>query len=144
MNINPKNGIGELLFGMKQNHVENLLGTPDKQFKDEEDNIVYMYNEQKLRLTFYEDEAFRLGYVVVSNANVTLFDKKLIGRSVKEVVAELPVTVFKDWETAEEDGIVTDFNEDNWLIFISEFDTITKIEVGALIENDEFVWKFKG
>ncbi|MCG2612519.1 hypothetical protein LZZ90_13470 [Flavobacterium sp. SM15] len=144
MNINPKNGVDELLFGMKQNHVEHLLGIPNKKFKDEDQNIIYMYNEQKLRLTFYEDEAFRLGYIVVSNSDATLFDKKLIGRSVKEVIEELPVTVFKTWETADEDGIETVFNEDNWLIFISEFDTITKIEVGALIENDEFVWKFKG
>ncbi|CAM3664862.1 hypothetical protein FSS13T_12640 [Flavobacterium saliperosum S13] len=144
MNIYPKNGIGELLFGMKQQHVITLIGKPNKQFTDEEKNVVYLYNQHKLRLTFYEEEEFRLGYMVISHPETTLFDKEVIGRMPKEVQNEAPERIYKSWEIAEEDGIVSYFNEDNWLMLICEFDEITKVEVGAIIENDEFDWRFSG
>lgn len=144
MNINPKNGIGELLFGMKQQHVITLIGKPSKQFTDEEKNVVYLYNQYKLRLTFYEEEEFRLGYMVISHPDTTLFDKKVIGSAPKDIQKEAPERVYKSWEIADEDGVESYFNEDNWLMLISEFDEITKVEVGAIIENDEFDWKFSG
>lgn len=144
MNINPKNGIGELLFGMKQQHVITLIGKPSKQFTDEEENVVYLYNEYKLRLTFYEEEEFRLGYMVISHANATLFDKKIMGCHPKDIQNEAPERLYKNWEIADEDGVVSYFNEDNWIMLISEFDEITKVEVGAIIDNDEFDWKFSG
>lgn len=144
MNINPKEGVGELLFGMKRQHVESAYGKPDKQFSDEDKNIVYMYNKHKMRLTFYEDEDFRLGYIVLSDVNVKLFDALVIGRAAKEIQSELPQKQFKEWEIADEDGIESTFNEDNWLMLISEFGEIIKVEIGAVIKNDEFDWKFSG
>lgn len=144
MNINPKNGIGELLFGMKQQHVITLIGKPSMEYQDEEKNVVYLYNQHKLRLTFYEEEEFRLGYMVISHPDTTLFDKEVIGRVPKEVQNEAPDRIYKTWEIVEEEGIVSYFNEDNWLMLISEFDEITKVEVGAIITNDEFDWRFSG
>lgn len=76
MKINPKNGVDQLLFGMKQNHVEAIYGKPTKQFVDDDGNSIYLYYNEKLRLTFYEDEAFRLGYIITSNTDVTLLEKK--------------------------------------------------------------------
>ena len=58
MILNPKNGIDKLLFGMQQKDVEAIYGKPDKEFKDDDENIIYLYNKEKLRLTFYEDEKF--------------------------------------------------------------------------------------
>lgn len=145
MNINPKNGVGDLLFGMKQQHVMAMLGKPDKQYTDEEKNVVYLYNKHKIRLTFYEEEEFRLGYIVISDPEAVLFDRKVIGGNPKEIQSELPQKAFKTWEAAEEDGVVSYFNEDNWLMLIAEFDEITKVEVGAIFnDNDEFDWKFSG
>lgn len=144
MNINPKNGIGDLLFGMKQQHVITLIGKPSKQFTDEDSNVVYLYNQHKLRLTFYEDEEFRLGYIVTSHPGAMLFDKKVIGRVPKEVQNDAPERNYKEWEIVEEDGIVSYFNEDNWLMLVSEFDEVIKVEVGAIITNDEFDWRFSG
>lgn len=145
MNINPKNGVGELLFGMQQQHVVAVYGKPSKQFKDEDQNVVYLYNQHKMRLTFYDDEEFRLGYIVVSDPETTLFDKKVIGRNPKEIQDELPQKEYKTWEVVEEDGMVSYFNEDNWLMLIAEFDEIVKVEVGAIFNNnDEFDWKFSG
>jgi hypothetical protein len=141
MKINPKNGIDTLLFGMKQKDVETLYGNPNKQFKDEDGNIIYLYNAKKLRLTFYEDEAFRLGYMIISNSEATLLDKKVIGRNVEEVKSELP---FKSWEQEDFDSTENHFNESNWIILQSEFGQIIRVEMGAIInDKDEFDWKFK-
>lgn len=141
MKINPKNGIDQLLFGMKQTDVEAIYGKPNKQFNDDDGNIIYVYNQQKIRLTFYEDEQFRLGYLIISNPDAVLLDKKVMGRNVIEVKNELP---FKTWEQEDFDSTENHFNESNWLILQSEFDTIIRVEIGAIInDNDEFDWKFK-
>jgi hypothetical protein len=140
MIINPKNGIDTLLFGMKQKEVEALYGKPNKQFNDEDGNVIYLYNTIKLRLTFYEDEAFRLGYMITSNSDSLLLGKKIIGTKVEELKSELP---FKSWEIEDFDSTENHFNENNWLILQSEFGLVVKVEIGAIInDKDEFDWKF--
>jgi hypothetical protein len=140
MIINPKNGIDKLLFGMKQKDVIAIYGNPDKQFEDDDSNVIFLYNNHKLRLTFYEDEDFRLGYLITSNTDATLLNKKVIRRNVVEVKNELP---FKTWEQEDFDSTENHFNESNWLILQSEFEEIIRIEIGAIInDNDEFNWKF--
>ena len=141
MKINPKNGVDKLLFGMKQTHVEAIYGKPTKQFLDDDGNSIYLYFNEKLRLTFYEDEAFRLGYIITSNTEATLLDKKVIGKNVADLKSELP---FISWEQENFDSTENHFNESNWLILQSQFGIIIRVEIGAIIkDNDEFDWKFK-
>jgi hypothetical protein len=141
MKLNPKNGIDQLLFGMQQKDVVSLYGAPDKQFEDEEQNIIFLYNNLQLRLTFYQDEAMKLGYMITSNPEVTLLDKKVIGLDVETIKKELP---FKSWEEEDFDSTENHFNESNWLVLQSEFGKIIRVEIGAIInDNDEFEWKFK-
>jgi hypothetical protein len=141
MKINPKNGVDKLLFGMKQTHVEAIYGKPTKQFLDDDGNSIYLYFNEMLRLTFYEDEAFRLGYIITSNTEATLLDKKVIGKNVADLKSELP---FISWEQENFDSTENHFNESNWLILQSEFGIIIRVEIGAIIkDNDEFDWKFK-
>ncbi|WP_374548821.1 hypothetical protein [Flavobacterium sp.] len=141
MKVNLKNGIGDLLFGMKQKDVEAILGKPNKQFLDDDNNVIYLYNNQKLRLTFYEDENFRLGYIITSNPEATVLDKKVIGKNIDDVKKSLPI---KDWDTEDFDSTTNHFNESNWLIFQTEFEQVIRIELGAIInDNDEIEWKFK-
>ena len=141
MKVNLKNGIGDLLFGMKQKDVEAILGKPNKQFLDDDNNVIYLYNNQKLRLTFYEDENFRLGYIITSNPEATVLDKKVIGKNIDDVKKSLPI---KDWDTEDFDSTTNHFNESNCLIFQTEFEQVIRIELGAIInDNDEIEWKFK-
>jgi hypothetical protein len=140
MIINLKNGIDKLLFGMKQNHVESIYGKPDKQYKDEEGNVIYLFNKQKWSLTFYEEEDFRLGYIICSHTDSTILKKKIIGKNIDSIKIELP---FKSWIKEDFDTTENHFNESNWLILQSEFNDIIRIEIGAIInEKDEFDWKF--
>jgi hypothetical protein len=141
MIIKLKNGIDNLLFGMKQKDVELLYGKPSKQYTDEEGNVICLYNRQKWSLTFYEDEEFRLGYIICSHPEATILDKKVLGRNIEVVKNELP---FKSWTKEDFDTTENHFNESNWLILQSEYDDIIRVEMGAIInDNDEFDWKFK-
>lgn len=146
MIINPKIGIDQLIFGMKQKDVENIYGTPDKQFKDEDDNVIFLYNEKKLRLTFYEDEELRLGYIISSNPELILFNETIIGKQIGKVEELLKAKNFKSLEIESFDSVDNYFNESNWMIFQVEFNEIIRFELGAVFNDkeDEFDWKFKG
>lgn len=141
MTINLKNGIDKLLFGMKQKDVEALYGKADKQYNDEDGNVICLYNAQKWSLTFYEDEDFRLGYIICSHPDTTILDKKVIGKDIEETKSVLP---FKSWTKEDFDTTENHFNESNWLILQSEYNDIIRVEIGAIInDKDEFDWKFK-
>lgn len=143
MKINLKNGIDKLIFGMKQKDVTAVYGTPDKNYKDEDDNVIFVYNKFKMRLTFYKDEDFKLGYVVVSSADLELFGNKLMGRNIKDVKKDLAQKNISKFTQEEFDTFENYFNEENWLLLQTEFEEVVKVEVGAIINSkDEFDWKF--
>lgn len=140
MIISPKQGVDSILFGMKQKDVIEMIGMPNKKFEDEEGNIVTIYNHSRLVLTFYEEENFKLGYITCANQEAILYDKKIIGTLAGDLKNTIPK--IKKWELEDFDTFEHYFEEDNWLILVAEFDMITKIEIGATIKNDEFVWAF--
>ena len=143
MKINLKNGIDKLLFGMLPKDVIALYGKPTKSYKDEEENVILLYNDQKFRLTFYVEEDLKLGYIVSSNENLTLFDQKIIGKTIEKVQKELAPKGLTKWEEESFDTYENYFNEDYWMIVQTEFGTAVKVELGAIITKDEFDWKFK-
>ncbi len=143
MKINLKNGIDKLLFGMLQKDVIAIYGKPTKTYKDEEENVIFLYNEQKIRLTFYVEEDLKLGYIVSSNENLTVFDQKIIGKTIDTIKKELAPKGLKTWEEESFDTYENYFNEDFWMIVQTEFGFAVKVELGAIIKNDEFEWKFK-
>lgn len=144
MKITLKAGVGELLFGMKEKDVKNTYGEPDRHFRDEDKNVIWLYNDKKLRLTFYQDEDFRLGYIIVSGRDSELFSENIIGRPWNEVESLAFAKGIKGFEKEVFDTVENYFNETNWIIFQVEFNEVIKVELGAIINNqDEFDWKFK-
>ena len=143
MEIKLKYGIDNLLFGMKEQDVTKILGKPDTQYKDEEENVVFMYNARKLRLIFYKEEDFKLGYVTTTNSVVKLFNTTIIGKNWSEVYPVLEKNKVKSFETDTSEGMMSYFNEENWLFIHVDYNEIVKIEVGAVFsDKDEFEWKF--
>ncbi|WP_445715342.1 hypothetical protein [Flavobacterium sp.] len=144
MEIKLKYGIDNLLFGMKEQDVIKILGKPDSSYKDEDENIVFIYNSRKLRLTFYKEEDFRLGYMTTSNSMVKLFNSFLIGKNWSEVYPILEKNKVKYFESDTTEGILSYFNEENWLFFHLDYNEIVKIEIGAVFKEkeDDFDWKF--
>ncbi|HKO75864.1 MAG TPA: hypothetical protein VJU52_01525 [Flavobacterium sp.] len=144
MKINPKNGIDKLIFGMKQNDVIAIYGKPNKNYKDEDDNVIFVYNDLKIRLTFYEEEDLKLGYLVASSPNLELFGNKIINRKITDIKKDLAQKGITKFTQEEFDTFENYFNEENWIILQTEFDEVVKFEIGAIINNkDEFDWKFK-
>lgn len=144
MEIKLKFGIDKLLFGMKQKDVEALYGKPNAQYEDEEDNIVYVYNAHKMRLTFYEEEEMRLGYITSTNPNLELFGTAIIGKPWSEVKTLLQNNKLSKFETEVVDGTENFFFEENWLFVNVDYNEVFKIEIGAIFtDDDEFDWKFK-
>jgi hypothetical protein len=143
MEIKLKYGIDNLLFGMKEQDVTKILGKPDTQYKDEEENIVFMYNARKLRLIFYKEEAFKLGYMTTTNPIVKLFNTTIIGKNWSDVLPVLEKHKVKSFETDTVEGMMSYFNEENWLFVHVDYNEIVKIEVGAVFsDKDEFDWRF--
>jgi hypothetical protein len=143
MKINLKNGIDKLLFGMKQKDVTAIYGNPDRNYKDEDDNVIFAYNTLKIRLTFYKEEEFKLGYMVASSLGLELFGNKVIGRNINDVKKELTLKGLAKFTQEEFDTFENYFNEDNWIILQTEFEEVVKFEIGAIInDKDEFDWKF--
>ncbi len=143
MKINLKSGIDKLLFGMKQNDVTAALGKPDKNYKDEDDNVIFVYNAHKMRLTFYQEEDLKLGYIVASSNDLEVFGFKLIGRKIADVKKDFATKGINKYNQETFDTFENYFNEDNWFILQTEFDEVVKFEIGAIINNkDEFDWKF--
>lgn len=144
MEIKLKFGIDKLLFGMQQKDVVAIYGKPNRQYNDDEENIVYVYNEHKMRLTFYEEEDLRLGYITSSNENLQLFGSNIIGKEwsiVKNILAQNKLSQF---ETEVVDGTENYFFENNWLFVNVDYGFVFKIEIGAIFTDneDDFDWKF--
>jgi hypothetical protein len=144
MKINPKNGIDKLIFGMKQNDVIAIYGKPNRNYKDEDDNVIFAYNSLKIRLTFYKEEELRLGYLVASSPDLELFGNKVINRKIADVKKDLAQKGITKFTQEEFDTFENYFNEENWIILQTEFEEVVKFEIGAIInDKDEFDWKFK-
>jgi hypothetical protein len=144
MKINLKNGIDKLLFGMKQNDVIALYGKPNRNYKDEDDNLIFAYNTLKMRLTFYQEEDLKLGYIVASSPDLDLLGNTIIGKTINEVKKDLAAKAIIKFTQEDFDTFENYFNEEHWFILQTEFDEVVKFEIGAIINSkDEFDWKFK-
>lgn len=144
MKINPKIGIDKLIFGMKQNDVIAIYGKPNRNYKDEDDNVIFAYNALKIRLTFYKEEELKLGYLVASSQDLELFGNKVINKKITDVKKDLAKKGVIKFTQEEFDTFENYFNEENWIILQTEFEEVVKFEIGAIInDKDEFDWKFK-
>lgn len=141
MELKPTIGIDQLKFGMKPKDVEKIYGKPNHHFKDEDDNQIWVYHTQKLRLTFYEEEDFRLGYMTCASKNLIYKNHAIIHQPID--VVQKYFTAVQKWEIESQDILTQYFHEDSWLFIQEEFGDVIKIEIGAVIKDlDTFDWKF--
>jgi len=145
MEIKLKNGIDRLEFGMTPKYVEALYGKPNKTFTDDENNTIYVYNKERMKLTFYIEEDMKLGYITTTHPEIKLFGTTIINKAWDLVNGDLALNKITKFEKDSEEGIDIYFNEDNWLFFHVDYDEVVEVEIGAIInDKDEFEWKFRG
>ncbi len=144
MELKPKEGIDNLEFGLRVNDIERLLGNPDKKWTDvdDESELLYQYDNLMLRLTFYNSEDGRLGYIRCSNPKLLYEGKNVIAEKLNKVKAQFSGITDNVWEIDDYDSFETHFNEDNWLTLDAEYQRIAGIEIGVPFLNDnEYDWK---
>ncbi len=138
MEIHLRKGVGKLKFGMTFVEVEKILGQPDrtKVDPDDSDEVIWEFNDLKLRLTFYKSENDRLGYIRCSNARLKLYKHTLIDSKIGEVINDV-TSITKYWEKEKYDLFATYFNEEYWLTLNVEYERVTSMELGVPFKNDE-------
>ena len=81
---------------------------------------------------------------MASSVDLELFGHKIVNRKISDVKKDLVVKGITKFTQEEFDTFENYFNEENWIIFQTEFDEVVKFEIGAIInQKDEFDWKFK-
>lgn len=134
-------GIGELIFGMHRSQVEKLIGKPDKEAIDDEDEMICQFNSLKSRISFYSNEGGRLGYIRCSSAALTHNGQSIIGEKIDTVLKLFEKATDISWEVEEYDSMVVYTNENGWLSLQSEYDVVTQVELGVpFLNDDEYNW----
>lgn len=139
MELKPKIGIDNLVFGMTETQVKEILGNPDRKFEinDMGDNeVVLEWREKMLRLTFYKNENDRFGYLRTMNPELTFNGSKIMNLQ-SDIVKEKVFSEFKEWDTNEFDFLTNYFNDDNWLCLNCEYGIVLDLEMGVPFKNDE-------
>jgi hypothetical protein len=142
MILHPRRGIDQLNFGLQAEEVVNILGKPSKIFvnSDDENELNYEYNHLKLRLTFYGEEQGRLGYIRTANPKVTFKGQPIMGQTIEQLTDEV-FNELGDWEVENFDFFDVYLNEENWMVLNVEYNTVTDIELGVVVnEDEEYEW----
>ena len=143
MEVKPGIGIGLVKFGMNKEEVESLFGKPNEVSIDEEDDNkeIWTFNDKKMRLSFYADEGYRLGYIESSNLALEINGKKLLGKKIDAVKKEFLNQKIKDWEHEKYPFFSICFNEDYYISLHESYGEITEVSIGVPFKNDdEFQW----
>jgi hypothetical protein len=144
MELKPGVGIDQLTFGLLQTDVIRILGVPDKIFEEEEEeenDTIYQYNQLKLRLTFYNQEDERLGYIRCANPELTCKGQKLLGEPVEDVIPKAFAASDK-WDIERYDFFDTYLNVKNWIVLNVDYEVITEVEIGVPYDDDSDTYEW--
>jgi hypothetical protein len=142
MEIHLQKGIGAVHFGMTRAEVEKVIGKPDVEKLDSEDpnELIWEFNDLKLRLTFYENENHRMVYIRGSHASMSLNKHAFIDQKIDKVLSQIDSDL-EAWEVDDQDLFTAYFNEKNWFSFNVEYQRITDFEMGVPLDSEEsYLW----
>jgi hypothetical protein len=87
MKINLKNGIDQLIFGMKQKMLP-LYTVSQIEIIRMKMTTLFSHITPKNPFDILQEEEFKLGYMVASNPKLELFGNKVVNRKISEVKRE--------------------------------------------------------
>ena len=105
-------------------------------------NLSTIFKSDGKKVEAKKEETLKISAIAIKKSDATddiMAVLKAEGFNVDLAIDQDDSIIYKQEEF---DLAVNYFNEDNWLILVSEFDTIVKVELGCIIVNDEFDWKF--
>lgn len=142
MEIKVGIGLDNIIFGIFQEDVINLLGKPDKILETEkEDGIVYYYNKQMIKTKFDLLENGRLYSFEVYNPRAIMFNQEIINKEKDEILDLLKLNGYCEIEQEDYEFFDTIFCKGIWSTFAFEFDKLVNVEFSPLSDtNDKIIW----
>lgn len=139
--IKPKEGLGDLLLGMKQTEVIKLIGEPDEKesIKDEPgfDTTIFMYHDLGLTLFFDTKTDPTLNSIETDSDEIELWGEKIFQMNENELKQLFSSKGFTLPEIEEHEwGEKRVSYEDAILDFYFENDHMTSICIGAPVYDN--------
>lgn len=94
IDIIPGKGIGDIVFGITQEEVKNILGEPEKverhysKNRNNFDSIRWHYPNKGLKLSFEEKYEFKLSSIATSSNDVMISGINIAGKTRDEIIKE--------------------------------------------------------
>ena len=147
-NIIPGIGINDIVFGMTQRQVIEVLGEPDKEINpNEEGDIVYIYNSIG-DFHFDSDEDFRLSSMEIEvNPELMISGINIFNKNRNEILELFEEENAEIKELENEEGpfeTSIDFPALCLTVYLDENGRTDTISFGVMFnENDEIIWPRK-
>lgn len=138
MELKPGIGIDNLIFGMYEPQVMDLIGDPDRTFtnEDDENEVIYQYNALKMRLTFYRHQERKLGYIRCGNSKITCNGQPLLGHPIQQVL-ETTLKDFQPWQTDSYEFFDVYTHEEKYIVLNVEYEEVADLELGVPFEGED-------
>jgi hypothetical protein len=137
MDIQIGRGVGEILFGLTETAILEMLGKPDKIEVSDSDNRNLMYYGLKFVLQFEPMNDARLGWIRVHNKQATWntinpwqLDREILLEKLSQFLGE-PYE-FEDYDYSEHY-----FFQENWVELQYEFGELYAFNIGVLYGPDD-------
>jgi hypothetical protein len=128
-------GLGDISFGIAQDSLKDLIGEHDKIDRDNDDQLLLMYNG--LKCTYWMDENGRLHWIQCSNPSLILHNVKVIGMEVLEAVSKLALVLESSYEF-EDYGSMESYSFPDYEMEVqSEYGIVTTVCFGHYWSGDK-------
>lgn len=144
MELRIGQGLGEMVFGMREKDLANVLGKPDKAY-DEETHRELQYNRLRCTAWLDPDDDHRLNWIVCDHPDVEIFGARLMGKPKDEVLDHLAKHLDEDVEFEDHGSFESHLFEESWLELQFEYGVLFSVRFGSLFDdNDDPIWAFDG
>jgi hypothetical protein len=139
MELVPRAGLGDAIFGVRRTKIKQLFGKPDSIFTHPYDNnaIVWEYNSIKTRFVFYKNQNNRLVEIETSNPDVTFNKTKVIGQDIKRLQNKFFKNAGTTWEIEKYMFFTCYLNEINQVTIETSYDSVTEVWISTPFKSDE-------
>ena len=140
LEIKPKEGFGEIKFGEILDNVVMLLGEPQEldSFEDEEELNMLILHYWDLGFSIIFEGTFKqvVAGFETDHPDATIYGKKAIGMSEKDVISVMKEHGYPEFETDMEDGDKRLTFEELLLDFYFRDGKVIYINWGALVDDE--------
>ena len=146
MEIKIGNGLDDVVFGISQNRLKEIVSDPDKindVGKELDFAKIFYYNEEKIKYKFDKNEAFRLYAIEIFSEALLLYGKKVVGLDKQELLNLLKANDIKEKDLEIDDyfSFETIHSEEMSATFELEFNKVRSVEICPFFsDNEEILW----